>query len=480
LSFSLFLGVDQGSSQAPKLRIETKEGMTQVWVDVELTGEPPKSHLLRSTDQSVFHDLTGADPAGLASFAAWTEGDGKRWFSFSQDSGRNWSQVKPLKTDVLLRDGARTPDQPMPSVPSEYMLPSDGRLFLVQFHTISIQEWRQALVELGAEVFQYLPHNAHIVRMDGSLVSAVAELDFVWRVESYQPWYRLHQPLREWLEARGGGFEDTVRIRVMAFEWGDAGKARIAEAAREMGAGIAATWPSGHVIELQVTRDQLRRLAAHNDVLWIDLWSQPGMDMDLVREDSGADWLEDNFRYCGQGVRGEVFDGGIESIHQDFDGIMIHGPTPSVNAHGTSTYGIVFGNGFRDGDGEAQATGLLPCEDAQGIFADYHLAGDRFAHTQELKNVPYFASFQTNSWGNGYTKAYTSFTQEIDDIIWRLDIAITQSQSNEGNQRSRPQAWAKNIIAVGGINHYGTLDPSDDFHRSCRGWPLEARSALLV
>jgi len=50
----------------------------------------------------------------------------------------------------------------------------------------------------------------------------------------------------------------------------------------------------------------------------------------------------------------------------------------------------------------------------------------------------------------------------MDDIIWRLDIAITQSQSNNGNRSSRPQAWAKNIISVGAINHYDTLATSDD------------------
>ena len=43
-----------------------------------------------------------------------------------------------------------------------------------------------------------------------------------------------------------------------------------------------------------------------------------------------------------------------------------------------------------------------------------------------------------------------------------LDIAITQSQSNNGNRSSRPQAWAKNVISVGGVKHYDTLDTSDD------------------
>ena len=50
----------------------------------------------------------------------------------------------------------------------------------------------------------------------------------------------------------------------------------------------------------------------------------------------------------------------------------------------------------------------------------------------------------------------------MDDIVWRLDIAIAQSQSNAGSQDSRPQAWAKNVISVGGIRHRNTLATTDD------------------
>jgi hypothetical protein len=99
---------------------------------------------------------------------------------------------------------------------------------------------------------------------------------------------------------------------------------------------------------------------------------------------------------------------------------------------------------------------------SQGIFADYGFLGDRFAHTQQLKVSPYFASFQSNSWGSGLTTAYTSDSHQMDDIIWRLDIAIAQSQSNAGSQSSRPQAWAKNVISVGGIRHANTLSTADD------------------
>jgi hypothetical protein len=50
----------------------------------------------------------------------------------------------------------------------------------------------------------------------------------------------------------------------------------------------------------------------------------------------------------------------------------------------------------------------------------------------------------------------------MDDILFRMNIVICQSQSNAGNQDSRPQAWAKNIVSVGGVKHMNTLTRADD------------------
>jgi hypothetical protein len=89
---------------------------------------------------------------------------------------------------------------------------------------------------------------------------------------------------------------------------------------------------------------------------------------------------------------------------------------------------------------------------------------DRYAHTAQLKQAPYFASFQTNSWGNydAEENQYTSLSAQMDDIIWKLDIAILNGQGNFGTFGSLGQAIAKNIISVGGIAHHDTLSTSDD------------------
>ena len=99
---------------------------------------------------------------------------------------------------------------------------------------------------------------------------------------------------------------------------------------------------------------------------------------------------------------------------------------------------------------------------AQGYFADYSEMTDRYQHTAELVSSPVEAVFQSNSWGSSRTLHYTTRSAEMDDIVWQYDIPIFQSQSNSGDQYSRPQAWAKNIISIGGVNHYNDTNPAND------------------
>jgi serine protease AprX len=70
--------------------------------------------------------------------------------------------------------------------------------------------------------------------------------------------------------------------------------------------------------------------------------------------------------------------------------------------------------------------------------------------------------FESNSTGSTLTTAYGTESFTMDDILFRMNILICQSQSNAGTQSSRPQAWAKNIVSVGGIKHFNTLDKLDD------------------
>lgn len=449
--------LDLELSRPALITTRTAAGTTRIEVAYVGPDGQRRQTFLRETGRAVARDASGVAAAGAAAFVRWDEA-GSLWFAVSRDGGRSWSEARDLDTRVMLRDGQPSVRESMPQPGFGLSATSDSELYIVQFKTISLPEWRDALNAVGAQLLWYLPHNAYIAHVPSPVLPAVRALDVVERVERFHPWYRLSSEVRDWLAAPGPSGE-ARRLRVSAFEWGAAGKARIARAAIELGARIEQWNSSGHIIEIELTRDQLRALAAHNDLAWVDPWTPRENDMDLVREAAGRNWAEANYGFCGQGVRGEVLDAGVEPTHQDFDNILFHG-SHDVDSHGTSTYGIVFGNGARDGDGQQKGEGNIPC--AQGIFADYDFLTDRFVHTQQLKASPYFASFQSNSWGDARTRSYTSISQEMDDIIWRLDFAIAQSQSNAGNQDSRPQAWAKNIISVGGIQHKDTIPTGDD------------------
>jgi hypothetical protein len=85
----------------------------------------------------------------------------------------------------------------------------------------------------------------------------------------------------------------------------------------------------------------------------------------------------------------------------------------------------------------------------------------RWQVVSDLVNI-HAVSHTTASWGDSQTTQYTSVSAESDDIVFDHDIAWTQSQSNTGNQNSRPQAWGKNIFSIGGVAHGNNSNAGDD------------------
>jgi hypothetical protein len=331
-----------------------------------------------------------------------------------------------------------------------------GKLHIVQFVTQPLPEFRAAIEALGGKVYNFLAQHAHIVLMEEATREQVAALPWVRWVGPYHAEYRLEPFLLEGL--RSTSLAAPLRYNIQVFERGPGQKGVVADKIRAFGGRIEAVIPQGFLLEATLTPDQLVRVAAWDEVLWIDRWSPPEEDMNLVRIDGGADYVEAQTAYTGQGVRGEVMDGNVLITHQAFQAtpILLHGTRAGDESHGTSTTGIV----FADGTGNASGRGMLPL--GQPIFADYGQLVNRYTHTAQLLQSPYFAVFQSNSWGSSLTSQYNSISSEMDDILFDNDIVICQSQSNNGDVQSRPQAWAKNIVACGGIRHRNTLGVGDD------------------
>lgn len=440
--FATLVGCGPGTSPG-RLKVEQVDGQTMLSV----AGIGQFYRTLKSVDRARLVSI----PDSSTTLILWNEESENirtEHYAISLD-GHRIAGVKTSDPQLKLRYGNFDPllSQP-PTRPQT--APNRGTVFLVQFETQPLPVFLDQLQRLGAKPYRYFPNNAYLVVMSSDVQQKVSGLPYVRWVGPYEWFYRLDESLLPPVLAGARG--QSLRVNVQVFERGLAQQSAVAQLIQSVRGTVEQTTGDGLFMEATLDLSQLATVAQADEVLYIDVWTPPESDMDLVRQLGGADYVEAVAGLTGQGVRGEVLDLGVRATHVDFDGTLIPHGSQSVASHGTSTTGIVFGKGL----GNPRGRGMLPS--GQGISASISGLGDRYQHTARLLTDPYFAVFQSNSWGGGLTTDYTNVSAEMDDILFRTDILITQSQSNTGSQRSRPQAWAKNIVSVGGIRHYESLD----------------------
>lgn len=415
--------------------------------------------------QADIGELKATKVAGSATVvASWTETSGKvqkRFYGISLD-GSTWNKVGETSATLTLRYREFDPLKGVPAVEPELKSRTDNELDIVQFVTPIVPAYHDAVENAGGSVFTYLANNAYICRLTPEARKVVKSWSFVRWAGPYEPAYRLEPEARTALFA---GTLGTRRYNIQVSDWTGESKFEVARKIETLG-GTAVAAPGGSFMTADLNPQQLTEALSWNEVFWIDRWSPAEEDMNIVRSVGGADMLSSlPIPYRGEGVRGEDMDGSFLSTHFDFQ----RAPAPIVRsngtssfAHGTSTFGINFGSGASDPTGK----GMLPA--AQGIFGTYNSlttfggSTTRYAWTQALVGPTYRGMYQSNSWGSSLTTQYTSISTEMDQIVFDLDIPIFQSQSNNGDQNSRPQAWAKNVVSVGGISHFNTPTLTDD------------------
>ncbi|MDX8030671.1 S8 family serine peptidase [Lentzea sp. BCCO 10_0856] len=316
--------------------------------------------------------------------------------------------------------------------------------YLLQFRTTLSDAQRHQLKGLGVRLGAFVQDGTYVARMTST--SRVSRLNYVREVRPFQA-----QPQ---IAALGGS--STYLIALAEQDARD--QKIVADKVKSLGGKVNEISESREHIMATLDAGQAAQLAKLPAVIAIDPVSAPETDMAISRESSGANHIETAGGYRGQGVRGEVMDGGLRTTHQEFRARppVMHTGNSTSTSHGTSTYGQIFASGV-----SSAHRGLLP--EAQGIFAVYN-SGDRYAHTKQLVDPAgqYKAVFQSNSWGDALTTSYTAISQQMDRIVFDHDILICQSQSNAGTRSSRPQAWAKNVLSVGGHYHYNTASRTDD------------------
>ncbi|MCP4214721.1 MAG: PKD domain-containing protein [bacterium] len=379
---------------------------------------------------------------------------GEKTYRISLD-GKTFSRELPQKHFIRLQDNVFDPITNPPK--AAVKVKAGKNLYIVQCITQAIVAYQKQITALGGEISGTLPDNALLVVMPGDTAAKVNTMPFVRWSGVYHADYKLPKGLRNKATVQT---ESDSSSRYSLYLTKKNKKNEVTRFIESIGGEVTLKAKSRRM-EANLNQSQLSQVASHHYVVALEAWTAKENDMDVVREIGGADYLETVESYTGEGVRAEVCDGGLRTTHNDFQANppVIHGANSSSTSHGTSVYGIVFG----DGSADATGRGMIP-DAEQPIFSAYNSFSDRYAHTEELVNASgsYRAVFQTNSWGNTRTYDYTTISAEMDEIIFDLDILILQSQSNAGSPDSRPQAWAKNILSIGAVKHYDSLSKTDD------------------
>ncbi len=402
------------------------------------------------------------------------DGFGRTWVDAGQPmvaislDGQRVQRVVEQRGTIMLRYAEFDPAAFVPGVPADLQAVAGNEAFIVQYISQPLEAYGDAISRLGGTVERFLPDQAQIITIDASMIDEVRALPFVRWVGEYHPAYKLDEPEIQRLTL--GSFSDrfSQRYSIQTLRRGNGSLASLSEQVQQMGVRVdLESEPVGR-LEAWRTDAQVLQIAQRSDVLFMDFRGEPELDVDLARIIGGANYVESVAGFTGQGVRAEVMDSGLFLGHQEFSAMdpppLLHGSVDS-QSHGTAVFSIVFAPGIR-----ADARGFLP-DAEQTIMADYGPLGDRYAHTARLVDPsgPYRAVFQTNSWGAPRTTDYTTVSAEMDDILFDHNITILQSQSNSGSTPSRPQAWAKNIMSVGGVIHNNTLTRDDDRHGGSGG-----------
>jgi len=309
---------------------------------------------------------------------------------------------------------------------------------------------------LGGEVANFLPDNAYVVEISADKVSDLKSLPFVRWVGALEPGWRLDESLIKGLK-EGTLVEDNYYVQIA----GDSvvRKNRVAVQIGLIGGQIVDCPQQGTLMEVRIKPQFLSLVAAVDGVLFIDRKGEPEPDMDNVRIVNGANYVQTNGNYQGQGTKMHVIDGGMRATHQAWTGRVTVRTNSADTSHGSSTTGIVWGNGT----GNAAGNGMMPL--ANGVFSVYTTnwsGAARLALTQDTVNV-FNCVAESNSWGDSLTGSYTTISSYMDEIVFKTDLTILNSMSNWGNNTQvRPQAWAKNVVSIGGVNHLGNSNLADD------------------
>ena len=365
--------------------------------------------------------------------------------------------------------------------------------YVVQFDGPVQAAWKKGLREAGADLFDYIPQYAFIVRLNPKREEAIRALPHVRWVGIYQPSYRIDRRCLEHartLSSQGGGGASVI-LRVSVFPGTDLERIRseIAALGGTVTDEMSTEWRT--TLKVTVSSDRVTDLPSVTGIRWVEPWPARKLHNDRSTDVMGVRIPRDTHGLCGGGQTVGVCDTGLDQgsadpavLHDDFeDGSgetrvtsifdRVGDGADDVNSgHGTHVAGSVLGNGRESGSDPSSNTFPTDCFVGMAPKACLVFQAVENNTSESLSGIPWdlnslFSQAQgagvdlhTNSWGSQAHGQYDSDSRAVDEYMWdHKDFLILFSAGNDGvdadgdgvidpSSISSP-ATAKNCLTVG-------------------------------
>ena len=367
--------------------------------------------------------------------------------------------------------------------------------YIVQFDGPVENSWKEALKDTGADIFDYIPDFAFIVRMDPTEEDTVCALSHVRWIGIYQPCYRISQSAldktftkgKEAAEAETPGV--LLRITVFPGEDLDRIKSEITALDGMILDEVTTGWKS--TLKVEVSSDRIANLPAIPGVKWVEPWPKWRLHNDKSTDVMNIRTPRNTHGLYGAGQTVGVCDTGLDQgsaspadLHDDFEdgsgGSRVtqifdraeDGADDVNSGHGTHVAGSVLGNGAESGSDPSSKTFPSNCFAGMAPKASLVFQAVQDNLTELLSGLPSDlnilfsqadgagANLHTNSWGSSVSGMYSSNSQDVDEYMWsHKDFLILFSAGNDGIDMDGEgvvdlyslvePATAKNCLTVG-------------------------------
>ncbi len=353
---------------------------------------------------------------------------------------------------------------------------SDGKgYYILQFMGPIIDAWKSDAEAAGAELLEYIPDFAFIIRADKSAEPKLRTLSSVRWLGDYAPAYRISKKLKT-------DSEDDVVIRLFPGVDPKAVRDRVAKAGGVIEDG------GTRKVRAKLHGKRLLEISRTPGVVWIEPRPNYVLSNSMARGIIGANTVSQSLGIYGAGQIVAIADTGLDTgstatLSADFAGRLIKAyalgrTSPAdwsdTNGHGTHVAGSILGNGSLSGsvplsqNYASSFAGVAP--EASLVFQSLLDSSDGLgglpSNLNDLFLSPYNdgARVHSNSWGDNETSLagnYTIDSREVDQFVFaNKDMVICFAAGNTGTDQNpadgfvdqgsiEPPGTAKNCIAVG-------------------------------